>query len=73
MRLGYDSIIKMESKKIEIKEYISSQINVFVEPLVYNIVIARPSNPVAFAITWLKDYAEKNKKIAECDSEDDED
>ena len=53
----------MESKKIEIKEYISSQINVFVEPLVYNIVKARPTNPVAFAINWLKDYAEKNKKI----------
>ena len=63
----------MESKKIEIKEYISSQVNVFVEPLVYNIVKARPTNPVAFAINWLKDYAEKNKKIVDCDSEDDED
>lgn len=47
----------MESKKVEIKEYISSQVNVFVEPLVYALVKSRPSNPVAFAINWLKDYA----------------
>lgn len=62
----------MESKKAEIKEYISKEVNVFVEPLVYTLVKERPANPVAFAINWLKDYAEKHRKQEESDSEGEE-
>jgi hypothetical protein len=63
---------QMESKKAEIKEYISKQVNVFVEPLVYTLVKERPANPVAFSINWLKDYAEKHRKQEESDSEGEE-
>ncbi len=62
----------MEEKKVEIKQYISSQVNVFIEPLVYNIVKSRPQNPVEFAISWLKDYAIKQKKKEDSDSEEEE-
>jgi hypothetical protein len=62
----------MEEKKIEIKQYITSQVNVFIEPLVYSIVKSRPQNPVEFAITWLKDYAAKQKKKEDSDSEGEE-
>lgn len=39
------------------------------EPLVYILVKERPTNPVAFAINWLKDYAEKHRKQEDSDSE----
>ena len=42
------------------------------EPLVYSLVKERPGNPVAFAINWLKDYAEKHRKYLESDSEGEE-
>jgi hypothetical protein len=35
-------------------------VNVFIEPLVYNIVKKRPANPVNFAINWLKTYSEEH-------------
>ena len=62
----------MEEKKVEIKQYINSQVNVFIEPLVYNIVKSRPHNPIEFAISWLKDYATKNKKKEDSDSEEEQ-
>ena len=62
----------MEQKKLEIKEYISSQVNIFVEPLVYNIVKKRPNNPVLFAINWLKTYAEEHAQPEQSDSESEE-
>jgi lysyl-tRNA synthetase class I len=47
-------------------------VNAFVEPLVYTLVKERPANPVAFAINWLKEYAEKHRKQADSDSEGEE-
>lgn len=46
--------------------------NVFVEPMVYSIVKERPANPVNFAISWLKTYAEEHAKHPDSESEDDE-
>ena len=60
-------------KKKQIKDYISNNINVFVEPLIYNIVKARPSDPLEFAIEWLKDYADKKRRGEVSDSDSDED
>jgi hypothetical protein len=40
--------------------------------LVYSLVKSRPSNPVAFAIAWLKDYAEKHRKVDDSDSDGEE-
>jgi hypothetical protein len=40
--------------------------------LVYSIVKSRPQNPVEFAITWLKEYAAKQKKKEDSDSEGEE-
>ena len=62
----------MESKKLEIKEYITSNVNVFIEPLIYNLVKARPASPVTYAINWLQNYKEENSKKEESDSEDEE-
>ena len=59
-------------KKKEIKEYISGNINVFVEPLIFNIVKARPADPLEFAIEWLKDYADKKRRGEVTDSESEE-
>lgn len=42
------------------------------EPLVYALVKNRPANPVAFAIAWLKDYADKQRKHNDSDSEGEE-
>jgi hypothetical protein len=35
-------------------------------------VKSRPQNPVEFAISWLKDYAIKQKKKEDSDSEEEE-
>ena len=45
----------------------------FVEPLIYSIVKARPSDPLEFAIEWLKDYADKKRREESSDSDSDED
>ena len=60
-------------KKKQIKDYISANVNVFVEPLIYSIVKARPSDPLEFAIEWLKDYADKKRREESSDSDSDED
>lgn len=46
----------METKRKEIQEYLSENVNIFVQPMVYQIVKKRPADPAAFAAQWLKDY-----------------
>lgn len=40
----------------EVHEYITNKVNVFIEPLVYDLVVQKPNNPVEFAIEWLTRY-----------------
>ena len=40
----------MKKPNSEVQAYINTEINVFIEPLVYNLVLNRPVNPVQYAI-----------------------
>ena len=55
----------------EVHEYITTKINTFIEPLVYELVVHKPSDPVGFAIEWLGKYNEriKNKSSPQIDSD----
>ena len=44
----------MEDKKKEISEYLTKNVNIFVEPMVYELVKKRPSDPSGYALNWLK-------------------
>ena len=46
----------------EVYDYIRNQINTFIEPLVYNLVLNKPANPIQFAIDWLHKF-DKRKKL----------
>lgn len=58
----------------EVHEYIINKVNVFIEPLVYDLVVQKPTNPVQFAIEWLTRYNQKikNKSCAQIDSDSQE-
>ena len=64
----------MKRQNLEVHNYLVSEINTFVEPLVYQLVLARPGNPVQFAIQWLIDYKKKkkyrSKTVINSDTED---
>jgi hypothetical protein len=65
----------MPSLKQEVHDYIVSQVNIFIEPLVMELVTHKPSDPIAFSIKWLTSYQAKNKlatKTSESESESEE-
>lgn len=50
----------------------AANVNKFIEPMVYEIVKMRPSDPVSHALKWLKSYIQKRESNAESsDSEED--
>jgi len=51
---------KKENKQVH--DYIKNEINTFIEPLVYNLVLSKPGDPIQFAIDWLIKF-NKNKKL----------
>ena len=38
----------------------AKHINIFLEPMTYDIVKKRPPNPALYAMNWLKDYTRNN-------------
>ena len=63
----------MKKQNTQVQTYINTEINVFIEPLVYNLVLSRPTNPVQFAIDWLVKYEKKKAlKTGHCISSDQE-
>ena len=63
----------MSDKKAEIQDYLSKNINIFIEPLVYEIVKKRPSDPLAYAQQWLAKKMTEKKETESFDSESDDD
>ena len=60
----------MESQTAEVHEYIKKHVNPFIEPMIYDLVLKRPGNPIEYAITWLKNYHDnqlQTKMITESD------
>lgn len=45
----------MQGKREEIQGYLAKNINVFVKPMIYEMVKKRPADPEAYALKWLQD------------------
>lgn len=50
----------MSDKKKEVQEYLANNVNTWVEPMIYDIVKKRPTDPVAHAHKWLSNYISKS-------------
>jgi hypothetical protein len=46
----------MSEKKKEVQNYLTTQVNTWVEPMVYEIVKKRPADPAAHALQWLTNF-----------------
>ena len=50
----------MPKQTSEVQEYMTEQINPFIEPLVFEMVQKRPDNPIRYAIEWLIKLEHRN-------------
>ena len=46
----------MSEKKKQVQDYLASNVNIWVEPMVYDIVKKRPNDPASHALQWLTNY-----------------
>ena len=53
----------MESKKIEIADYLNSKLYGFLEPMMIEVLKAQPSNPTDFCVKWLQKHQRKDTLI----------
>lgn len=51
----------MKKPNQEVHNYIVKHVNPFIEPLVYQLAIKRPADPLNYAITWLTEYEKRQK------------
>lgn len=40
----------------------AKNVNVFVQPMIYDIVKKRPADPAAYAVKWLEEFIQKKEK-----------
>jgi|JI9StandDraft_2_1071091.scaffolds.fasta_scaffold415711_1 hypothetical protein len=51
----------MKKHNQEVHDYIVRQVNPFIEPLVYQLALKKPADPIAYAINWLTDFERRQK------------
>lgn len=61
----------MRKHNPEVHSFIERQVNPFIEPLVYQLVLQRPANPLQFAIDWLTNYAQRPPAVRTAQSDSD--
>lgn len=46
----------MSEKKKQVQQYLATNVNIWVEPMVYEIVKKRPADTAAYALQWITNY-----------------